>query len=67
MIGGAVGLTLNNVLTPDQITGWGWRVPFAVGLSVIPASLYLRRTIPDIEEFKAAQIQKATARGHRRP
>jgi MFS transporter, MHS family, proline/betaine transporter len=52
VIGGAVGLTLNNVLTPAQIAGWGWRVPFAVGLSVIPISLYLRRTIPDIEESK---------------
>jgi MFS transporter, MHS family, proline/betaine transporter len=48
VIGGLVGLSVNNLLTSAQVAEWGWRLPFALGLLIIPASIYLRRSIPEV-------------------
>jgi MHS family proline/betaine transporter-like MFS transporter len=48
VLGGVVGLSINNTLTPAQVADWGWRLPFAIGLLIIPASIYLRRNIPEV-------------------
>ncbi len=47
VLGGVVGLSINNMLTPADVADWGWRVPFALGLLIMPASVYLRRSIPE--------------------
>jgi predicted MFS family arabinose efflux permease len=26
---------------------WGWRVPFVIGLAIIPVGLLIRRSVPD--------------------
>ena len=44
---GAVGVVLAQVLTKDQLIGWGWRVPFALGLVIVPVGLYIRRRLPE--------------------
>ncbi|MGC8035782.1 MFS transporter, partial [Salmonella enterica] len=30
------GFLLNQWLTPEQISAWGWRLPFAFGLLIAP-------------------------------
>ncbi|MBB2205518.1 MFS transporter [Gluconacetobacter takamatsuzukensis] len=37
-----VGLVLSVVLTHDQLYDWGWRIPFALGLVIVPAGFALR-------------------------
>lgn len=37
-----VGLVLSLVLTHDQLYDWGWRIPFGLGLVIIPAGSALR-------------------------
>jgi len=44
---GAVGVVLAQVLTKDQLADWGWRVPFALGLIIVPVGLYIRRRLPE--------------------
>ncbi len=44
---GAVGVVLAQALTKDQLSAWGWRVPFAVGLIIVPVGLYIRRRLPE--------------------
>src|SRR6201996_8763284 len=49
VIGGALGLLIHSAFTPTQIDDWAWRLPFALGLTIIPVSIYLRRQVPEFE------------------
>jgi MFS family permease len=49
----AIGIVLRLSLTPQQMTDWGWRVPFIIGSLLIPFLLVMRRSIEETEEFKA--------------
>ncbi|MFP5473485.1 MAG: MFS transporter [Gammaproteobacteria bacterium] len=44
---GIVGLTMSAMLTKDELQAWGWRVPFALGLLLIPLALYMRKKLPE--------------------
>jgi len=44
---GVVGVTLANVLSKEQLVAWGWRVPFALGLIIVPVGLVIRRRLPE--------------------
>ncbi|MBW0446703.1 MFS transporter [bacterium M00.F.Ca.ET.228.01.1.1] len=44
---GACGIVLHDLLTPEQIGRWGWRVPFALAAALIPVQIYLRRHIAE--------------------
>lgn len=37
-----VGAVLSAVLPHDALYGWGWRVPFLLGLVVVPVGLFIR-------------------------
>ncbi len=49
------GFLLNLWLTPEQISSWGWRLPFAFGLLIAPVGLYIRRHIDEVPMAKKAQ------------
>jgi len=44
---GIVGLLLTLNLSAAQMQAWGWRVPFALGLLLVPLAVYLRRHMPE--------------------
>ena len=44
---GLVGVSLANVLSKQQLIDWGWRVPFALGLIIVPVGLVIRRRLPE--------------------
>ncbi len=48
-----LGLILSSRLRPEQMVGWGWRVPLLIGSMLIPFLLLLRRSLAETEEFKA--------------
>ena len=50
---GVVGVTLSNLLTPQELTQWGWRVALLLGVAVVPFALIMRRTLPETLEHKA--------------
>ena len=50
MVAGAVGMIMAAMLTTQQLHDWGWRVPFAVGLLLIPVALFLRKQMPETVE-----------------
>ncbi|SOY68966.1 putative general substrate transporter, MFS family [Cupriavidus taiwanensis] len=54
LLGAVVGLSLTNGLSPDALQSWGWRVPFAIGILVIPLGLYIRRHLEETAEAPAA-------------
>lgn len=55
VVAAALGFALNQWLTPDQLSQWGWRVPFAVGCMIIPVIFLLRRSLQETEEFAARE------------
>lgn len=55
ILGALVAFTLSATLSSAQIQAWGWRVPFLIGLLIVPAGLLLRRSLPETAEFEMAQ------------
>jgi MHS family alpha-ketoglutarate permease-like MFS transporter len=39
------------LLTPEQLTDWGWRIPFAIGALLAVSAIYLRRSLIESESF----------------
>jgi MHS family alpha-ketoglutarate permease-like MFS transporter len=40
------------LLTPEQLTDWGWRIPFAIGAILAVSAIYLRRSLVETESFR---------------
>jgi MFS family permease len=47
LVAGGFGMLMIAMLTPAELQAWGWRVPFAVGLLLLPVAFYLRRSMPE--------------------
>jgi MHS family alpha-ketoglutarate permease-like MFS transporter len=58
-----VQLGLQQVLTPDQLHAWGWRVPFAIGAVAAIVALYLRQHMDETGAFVSQQHEKEST-GH---
>lgn len=59
LVAGALGMALTSSLSPADLQDWGWRVPFACGLLLIPVAIYLRRSMP--ETLEAGAVSGAPA------
>lgn len=51
------------VLTPEQMSDWGWRIPFVIGACLSVTALYLRSQMDETEAFKHAHESKAKKSG----
>src|SRR5271163_3653801 len=51
----AAGLSyaVNAWMSADEISAWGWRVPFLIGCIIVPFIFLLRRSLLETEEFLA--------------
>jgi MFS family permease len=47
------GLTL--VVTPAEMTAWGWRIPLLAGVIAIPIILWLRSSLAETEAFEKSR------------
>ena len=50
---GVLGYALSNLMPPEQLAAWGWRIPLIVGCLIIPFIYLIRRTLQETEEFAA--------------
>ena len=48
-----IGVGMSQILPPDQMTSWGWRVPFIIGCLIVPFLFIIRRSLQETEEFLA--------------
>jgi MFS family permease len=61
---GIVGSLLAWLLTREQMFEWGWRVPFALGLLIVPAGIYIRSNIDEtLDVRRGARSQAEVVRG----
>ena len=49
ILSAALGTLIVNVLSPDQIESWGWRVPFLFGLLLGPIGMYIRSNLVEAD------------------
>lgn len=63
LIAGIFGVTIIAALTENQVQAWGWRVPFVVGLSLLPVAIFLRRAMPETLHAETAAPEKVGLQG----
>lgn len=53
------GFLLGTMLSTEANSAWGWRVPFLIGLLIVPVGLYLRAKLTETPAF-AAELARGT-------
>jgi MHS family proline/betaine transporter-like MFS transporter len=56
------GVGLTTMLTPEQVSAWGWRVPYFFGLPIGPIGFYIRRHAEETSDFLEAKPTRAPVR-----
>lgn len=59
LMGLALGLILQFLLTEDQMAAWGWRIPFAIGAALGVVALIIRNNMDESEVFEEAKSTRA--------
>lgn len=47
LLGASCGLALTYFLPEEALYAWGWRVPFIIGLLIIPVGVYIRKHLEE--------------------
>ena len=47
-----LGVLLHQTLPVEQMTAWGWRIPFLIGCLIVPFLFLIRRSLQETEEFR---------------
>jgi MFS family permease len=45
LVAAAFALTVNGLLPAEDVKAWGWRVPFLLGILIVPIGLWLRQAL----------------------
>lgn len=52
LISAIVGLGITTLFSDAAINNWVWRVPFLLGILILPLGVYIRRQLPETEAFE---------------
>jgi MHS family citrate/tricarballylate:H+ symporter-like MFS transporter len=47
-----LGVLLSEIVSPDDMFQWGWRIPFLIGCLIIPLLFILRSSLKETDEFE---------------
>jgi MFS family permease len=62
ILSAAVFLVLTAVLPAEQLTAWGWRIPFLLAIPLLLVSLYLRLSIDETPVFRGVVAENRRER-----
>ena len=62
LIGAATGTLITELFTNDQIMAWAWRVPFLIGLLIVPVAIYIRRHVEEPEVFQQMRAEQESGK-----
>jgi MFS family permease len=60
MFAALVGVGLHAMLSPLQMTLWGWRIPLLLGCAIVPVLFVLRHSLQETDEFVARKHRPNT-------
>lgn len=63
ILAAVVGVTVTSFFSEAEIREWAWRLPFVVGLLIVPIGFYVRNTLEETDEFKT----EVKAKDHHTP
>ena len=52
-------VVIETLMTKEQITDWGWRIPFVIGAVAAVVSIFLRRTMTETQKTEVIKSEKA--------
>ena len=67
LVAGIMGVLFSRMLNHEDMLAWGWRVPFLVGLLIVPVAVYLRRVMPETLHTDGEQADKVDVTTHNAP
>lgn len=62
MLGSATAALFSHFLTEDQLGGWGWRIPFLLGVGICFVGYYMRRNISESPDYEKAKESGKTVK-----
>jgi MFS family permease len=62
LVGATAGTLITELFTEQELMDWAWRLPFALGLLIVPVALYIRRHVDEPEVFKQVQADHASGK-----
>jgi MHS family proline/betaine transporter-like MFS transporter len=57
ILGALVAFAVTSTLTPSQVAGFGWRLPFLAGLLIAPVGLWIRAAVAETPQFQARALR----------
>src|SRR5271165_2193529 len=57
ILGALVAFAVTTLLPAAHVAAWGWRIPFFIGLMILPVGVYLRKTLEETPQFRAELVQ----------
>ncbi len=69
LLGSGFGALITSLLTEAELTSWGWRIPFLVGISIGIVGFLIRRGLPEAPESeeKTKAPLKELFKDHKKP
>ncbi|MGW0737692.1 MFS transporter [Streptomyces sp. NPDC002851] len=62
LIAAIVGVTITTLFSDSALDAWAWRIPFLIGLLIIPVGVYIRRRLPETDTFERHRAEQTTKR-----
>ena len=59
LLGSAVAAICASIMSPEQLSSFGWRIPFFLGGILLPIGMYIRRNVNESPVFEAAVEEAA--------
>ena len=59
LLGASFGLALTYFLPEEALYSWGWRVPFIIGLLIIPVGVYIRKHLEETYSGEVADQERS--------
>src|SRR5271157_3341932 len=56
-----LGFAIANLMAPEAVSAWGWRIPFFIGCAIVPFLYMIRRSLQETEAFAARKVHPTTA------
>jgi MHS family proline/betaine transporter-like MFS transporter len=62
LCGSGMGALVSNLLSPEAVHSWGWRLPFLFGIIIAIVGYYMRTQIEETPRFKEVKTTNTTSK-----